>query len=372
MNLQTIEPITPVMRRMTMDKLNIRNRILDFEAELKKLPGAFLGDNPLCPLKHTFSDGMYIREMFLPKGITIVGKIHKHEHPYFLMKGEVTVVTEHEGKKILKAPCSMISSAGTKRAIYANKDTVWITVHSNPYNHTNLAELEDMIIAKDFFEYEKSKEEKYINAAPVNCGLKALRNLSELKNTSIRTLIQMAEDNGLKLYSYKVAVDKLHSIPMPAILHSEDHFIYISTPDEIDSQLKYTGNILLTQKADYPEIKIAKQKKISGASFVSAGAFALYAGIVAAGTAIAGNTDKKNQARPQCEKDCKATCKSKHGALFSGRRTCIRNCRADCVTSGADMTPTPVKPGINWWYVAAGIIGVIAIILLIYKFSRKK
>lgn len=143
-----------------MSKEEVRDKILELEKSVGEMEGAFFGDSDVCPLKHSFSDGIYVREIFLPKGVLVVGKIHKHEHPNFILKGEVTVFTESGGCERIKAPCSMISPAGTKRAVYVREDTVWITVHSNPNNTQNLKELEDLIIAKNYGEYEKHIAEK--------------------------------------------------------------------------------------------------------------------------------------------------------------------------------------------------------------------
>ncbi len=149
--------MTLVVSDNIKDKSIIRKEIIDFESEIRKQDAAFLGDNDTCPLKHSFSDGIYVREIFIPAGMFIVGKIHKHDHPNFLMSGEVDVVTE-SGSVRLKGPCSMISSAGTKRALYAITDLTWITVHLNPTNTQDLKELEKLVIADSFEEYEKFKK----------------------------------------------------------------------------------------------------------------------------------------------------------------------------------------------------------------------
>jgi hypothetical protein len=138
-----------------MSKEEVRDKILELEKSVGEMEGAFFGDSDICPLKHSFADGMYVREIFLPKGVLVVGKIHKHEHPNFILKGEVTVFTESGGCERIKAPCSMISPAGTKRAVFAKEDTVWVTIHNNPTNTQDLKELEDLIIAKNYSEYEK-------------------------------------------------------------------------------------------------------------------------------------------------------------------------------------------------------------------------
>lgn len=137
----------------------IRRDILNFEEQIKKMPGAVIGDNALTPLKHTYTDGIYTREIFIPAGMFIVGKLHKHAHPNFLMEGIVMVVTEF-GEEIIEAPKAMVSMAGTKRALYAITDLVWITVHHNPSNTQDLEKLEDLVIAKNYDEYEKFVQKK--------------------------------------------------------------------------------------------------------------------------------------------------------------------------------------------------------------------
>ncbi len=139
-----------------LEKLATRKSIIDFESEIREQENSFLGDNDNCPLKHSFSDGIYVREIFIPKGMFIVGKIHKHDHPNFLMSGEVDVVTE-SGKVRLKGPCSMISAAGAKRALFAITDLVWVTVHLNPTNTQDLDKLEKEVIVGSYEEYEKFK-----------------------------------------------------------------------------------------------------------------------------------------------------------------------------------------------------------------------
>ncbi|CAK0749102.1 conserved hypothetical protein [Gammaproteobacteria bacterium] len=135
-----------------------RERILDFEAILATHPDVKFGDQENCPLKHSFAEGVYVREIFIPKGTVLTGKIHKHSHPNFLMSGEVEVFTEEEGLVRLKAPLSMISKAGTKRVVYAIEDSVWITVHVT--EETDLKKIEEHVIAKSFEELSLYNDEK--------------------------------------------------------------------------------------------------------------------------------------------------------------------------------------------------------------------
>ena len=136
-----------------------RESIVDFEKKLSEQPGALFGDNDFMPLKHSFADKIYVREIFIPKGSVLVGKIHKHSHPNFLLQGVADVVTEF-GSERLTAPMSMISSAGTKRAVHAIEDCRWVTVHENPTNTQDLNELEMYIIAESYEEYDRFESKK--------------------------------------------------------------------------------------------------------------------------------------------------------------------------------------------------------------------
>jgi hypothetical protein len=133
-----------------------REDIQRFEQKLSKVPGAKFGDMEECPLTHEFADGVYVRTIFIPKGMIIVGKIHRHAHPNFLMKGEVSVVTESGGIQRLKAPIAMISPAGTKRVVFTHEDTVWSTVHVT--EETDLAKIEEVVIAKTYEEFESQNQ----------------------------------------------------------------------------------------------------------------------------------------------------------------------------------------------------------------------
>lgn len=123
--------------------LEIRAKILRLEQAIKD--GNF--PQPDCPLTHHFAPGLYAREILLPKDSVVVGKIHKHAHVNTISKGSCLVVTEF-GEMKIEAPCTFVSQPGTKRTVIALEDTIWTTYH--PSNETDLAVLEDQIIAKTY------------------------------------------------------------------------------------------------------------------------------------------------------------------------------------------------------------------------------
>lgn len=103
-----------------------------------------------------------------------------------------------------------------------------------------------------------------------NCGLIALRKVDELKNISIRTLINLAEDNGVKLYSYKIPLDKFNSIPLPAIFHADNHFEYITNLEQLKN-FELSGFVLTTTETEYPKVSELFTASITGQTWVAAG-----------------------------------------------------------------------------------------------------
>lgn len=90
-----------------------------------------------------------MREMFIPKHTILTGKIHRHAHLNIILRGDISVLTEH-GVRRITGPCTLQSSAGIKRAGFAHEDTVWITVHPNPDDERDMDKLEARYIAPSF------------------------------------------------------------------------------------------------------------------------------------------------------------------------------------------------------------------------------
>ena len=140
-------------------KIAFRQKILGAEQHMLTLIADGKADDamPDCVLTHTFSPihdeygcCTYARQMFIPKGTVIIGKIHRHAHHNFIMQGKVSVATEF-GKKYFEAPCVFISETGLKRAVYAEEDTIWVTVHLTKHSgEESLDKIEEETIAPDY------------------------------------------------------------------------------------------------------------------------------------------------------------------------------------------------------------------------------
>lgn len=134
-----------VEERKPLAPMEFRRGVLYLQEELKQYPQI----DP--PLKHHFAEGSYAREMMIPAGSMIIGKIHRHAHVNVISKGRIYVATEF-GCEILEAPHTFVSKPGTKRAVYAITDTVWTTIHVT--DETDLSKVEEVVIAPDYETFE--------------------------------------------------------------------------------------------------------------------------------------------------------------------------------------------------------------------------
>lgn len=109
---------------------------------------------------HFFATGMYARELTVPAGMLIVGKIHRHEHFLFVLNGRAEVISEF-GRFTVEAGHISVSPAGVKRIVLAMEDTKFVTVHLNKDDSQDLEVIEREHIQPedaDMIAAEKEKE----------------------------------------------------------------------------------------------------------------------------------------------------------------------------------------------------------------------
>lgn len=104
------------------------------------------GDTIDCPLVHDFIDGFYMRTVMLPKGTIVTSRVHKTEHPFFVLQGHVLVSVDAEEWDDIYAFSSGITKAGTRRVVQALEDTVWMTIHPNKDNCKDISVLENRLV----------------------------------------------------------------------------------------------------------------------------------------------------------------------------------------------------------------------------------
>ncbi len=129
-------------------KQEYRRQITELHEQLES-EGGMVGEelHKANPTKHTFAGGCYVREIYNPANMLLVTKIHKVDHPYFLMSGKMSILTE-DGIVDIEAPHHGVTKAGTKRVIYTHEPCTFVTVHAT--DKKTPEEVEEEVIAKSF------------------------------------------------------------------------------------------------------------------------------------------------------------------------------------------------------------------------------
>lgn len=117
------------------------DQIRALEGEIAKLPPAELVET------HHFAHGVYGRELFIPAGTVLTGKIHRDSTLNILLQGTIRVTGEDGRISEMSAPAVFVSPPGCKKVGFAITDTRWINVH--PTKLTDLAAIEAKFIVPE-------------------------------------------------------------------------------------------------------------------------------------------------------------------------------------------------------------------------------
>ena len=104
-----------------VDTMSDRDKVSMLEEEMLKC------EQIAIPVQHYFSPGVYAREITIPAGTLLTGRIHKYEQLNILSGGEISVLTQ-DGMKRVSAPFTVVSPPGTKRVAYAHTECTWTTI----------------------------------------------------------------------------------------------------------------------------------------------------------------------------------------------------------------------------------------------------
>jgi hypothetical protein len=110
-----------VMQPTSSDEL--RHRIEVYEKRLKAEPQLDI------PVTQYFCNGVYLREITIPAGTLLTGKIPTDERLNIVLSGKCEMVT-NDGVKVIEGPCVFKSPPGTKRAGRVLEDCTWLTAHA--------------------------------------------------------------------------------------------------------------------------------------------------------------------------------------------------------------------------------------------------
>lgn len=134
-------PIVNDVEALLDSPLSHAEKVSYLVRELGKLPQVE------CSLKHYFAPGVYLREIFMPAGSVVIGKIHKTEHLNLIERGSVSIVHADGTREKWCAPFTFVSKAGVQKVLYIHEDCVWKTIHVT--DERDLERLEAQLIEPD-------------------------------------------------------------------------------------------------------------------------------------------------------------------------------------------------------------------------------
>jgi hypothetical protein len=150
------------MNDVIENNIPTREQIEKLQSEVMALPQI----EPVT--EHYFSDGMYCRKVWRPAGTVVIGKVHKKDHFFMCVKGELLAWSE-TGMRHLKEGDIICSKPGTKRVTFAITDSIGLTVHKT--DKTDLDEIEAELIepeAMSLFDSDnKLKDKSLAHKEPV-------------------------------------------------------------------------------------------------------------------------------------------------------------------------------------------------------------
>lgn len=100
------------------------------------------------PVQNHFGPHVYLREIFMPAGTLVVGKMHKTEHFNIITQGRVRLIQEDDSITEVSAGDVFISKPGVKKVLYIVEDTRWVTVHPTETKDTQALE-DELIIPEE-------------------------------------------------------------------------------------------------------------------------------------------------------------------------------------------------------------------------------
>ena len=94
---------------------------------------------------HHFSDGLYAKQMMIPKGYMAGTHAHNYSHLSILAKGRVIVRTDEYNKEY-QAPACIEIKAGVLHTIEALEDAYWFCIHAT--EETDPDKVDEVLISR--------------------------------------------------------------------------------------------------------------------------------------------------------------------------------------------------------------------------------
>ena len=97
----------------------------------------------ILSVSHHFSDGLYAKEMLIPKDAFAMQHKHEYSHLSILAKGRVLVKVDEDVSEYAAPACINIVG-GKYHSIMALEDSVWFCIHAT--EETDLDKIDEVLI----------------------------------------------------------------------------------------------------------------------------------------------------------------------------------------------------------------------------------
>ena len=150
MNQLAVRTPTQLATRTKIDRLQDELGLAIENGKIKQTIKDCKKDNDQA--RHYFGENLYVRSLVIPAGTALVGHIHKQDRVCIIAAGEVTFSDEFLGTKTVKAPWVGEFKAGSKTAVYAHTDTMWLACLGTDSRDKN--NMVDKLVVSSHEEYD--------------------------------------------------------------------------------------------------------------------------------------------------------------------------------------------------------------------------
>lgn len=122
--------LTTIKKNLEILPEEWRGKSLDeIENDLLKRPQ--LEDSDYS-LKEYYSGGMYCRQITIPAGALITGRVYKFDHVEIMLSGDITIISADGSETFYTGNNVIEAKAGKRQAGFAHSETTWLTINPVP------------------------------------------------------------------------------------------------------------------------------------------------------------------------------------------------------------------------------------------------
>ena len=96
---------------------------------------------------HHFSEGLYAKQMDIPKGSLACQHKHEYDHLSILAKGKVRVLFDNDHNEVFEAPACITIVKNVNHTILALEDSTWFCIHHT--FETDMNKIDSVLIKKE-------------------------------------------------------------------------------------------------------------------------------------------------------------------------------------------------------------------------------